>query len=124
MKTPKPSVIRPGQRKPYVKATRQQIDQRRGSVARMLHAGKTKTQIHRAIRQQFNVEWRQCDRDISWLSRPRTLATLKTSEKQADAHDVAVCASASPFEDAAKTLILCELTPSTILEDDWKEQST
>jgi len=119
MKTPKPSVIRPGQRKPYVKATRQQIDQRRGFVTRMLDAGKTKLQIHRAVRQQFGIEWRQCDRDISWLTRPRTLAWLKTGVKLADAHDVPVCVSASPVEDAAKTLILCDLTPSTKLEDDW-----
>jgi predicted phage gp36 major capsid-like protein len=122
--TTKPPIIRPGQRKPYIKATRQQIDQRRGFVARMLDAGKTKSQIHRAVREKFNVEWRQCDRDISWLTRPRTLAGLKTGEKQADAHDVPVCASASPDEDAYKTLILCDLTPSTKLEDCWKEQST
>ena len=63
------AIIRPGQRKPYVKATRQQIDQRRGFIARMLHAGKSKTQIHRAVRENFNVEWRQCDRYISWLTR-------------------------------------------------------
>ena len=71
MTTPKNNVVRPGQRKPYVKATRRQIDQRRDFVARMLDAGATKTIIHRAVRQQFNIEWRQCDRDISWLTRTR-----------------------------------------------------
>lgn len=71
MKTPKPPIIRPGQRKPYVKATRQQLDERTGFVARLLRAGNTKTQIHRAVREHFNVEWRQCDRYISWLTRPR-----------------------------------------------------
>ena len=35
MKTPKPPIIRPGQRKPYVKATRQQIDERRGFITQM-----------------------------------------------------------------------------------------
>jgi hypothetical protein len=49
----KQPIIRPGQRKPYVKATRQQIDERRGYVARLLRAGKTK--------------W-QCDRYIAWLT--------------------------------------------------------
>ncbi len=48
MKPTKPPVIRPGQRKPYVKATHQQIDERRGYIARLLRAGKTKTQIHSA----------------------------------------------------------------------------
>ena len=61
-------IIRPGQRKPYVKATRQQTDERRGFVARLLRAGATKTEIHRAVRQTFGVEWRQCDRYISWIA--------------------------------------------------------
>ena len=69
MKTKNPPVTRPGQRKPYVKATRQQIDERRGYVARLLDAGATKTEIHRAVRQRFNIEWRQCDRYIVWLTK-------------------------------------------------------
>jgi hypothetical protein len=65
----KPLVIRPGQRHPYRKATQSQIDQRRGYVARLLRAGKTKSQIHHAVREKFGVEWRQCDRYIAWLSK-------------------------------------------------------
>jgi len=65
--TRKQPVIRPGQRKPYAKGTRQQIDERIGYVARLLRAGNTKTKIHQAVREKFNVEWRQCDRYISWL---------------------------------------------------------
>ena len=61
--------IRPGQYKPYVKATRRQIDERIGYVARLLRVGRTKTQIHRAVRARFNVEWRQCDRYIALLTR-------------------------------------------------------
>jgi len=64
----KSPVIRPGQKRPYVKGTQTQIDQRRGFVARMLYAGETKTEIHRAMRQRFNIEWRQCDRYIKWLA--------------------------------------------------------
>lgn len=67
--TAKSPKIRPGQRKPYIKATRQQIDERRGYVARLLDAGATKTEIHRAVRQRFNIEWRQCDRYIAWLTK-------------------------------------------------------
>jgi hypothetical protein len=62
-------IIRHGQCKPYVKATRQQTDERRGYVARLLRAGKTKCQIHRAVRENFGVEWRQCDRYIAWLTK-------------------------------------------------------
>lgn len=54
--------IRPGQRRPYHKGTRQQITARIGFVAQLMQARNTKTQIHRAVRERFNVEWRQCDR--------------------------------------------------------------
>lgn len=69
MNNQNPPVIRPGQRKPYVKATCQQIDERRGYVARLLRARKTKFQIHQAVREKFGVEWRQCDRYIAWLTK-------------------------------------------------------
>ena len=69
--SPRLGVIRPGQRKPYCRGTSAQLDQRVGFVARMMKAGATKTAIHRAVRQRFNIEWRQCDRYISWLARTR-----------------------------------------------------
>jgi hypothetical protein len=68
MTAPKPPNIRPGQKRPYRKGSQSEIDQRRGFVARMLYAGETKTEIHRAMRQRFNIEWRQCDRYIKWLA--------------------------------------------------------
>ena len=71
MKTHKQPCIRPGQHRPYVKGTQAQIDERRGFVARMMDEGATKTEIHRAVRERFNVEWRQCDRYIAWLARGR-----------------------------------------------------
>jgi len=71
MTTPDQPIIRPGQWKPYVKATRQQIDERIGFVARLLRDGQTKSEIHEAVRQKFNVEWRQCDRYIALFTRLR-----------------------------------------------------
>ena len=68
MKLPKRRFIRPGQRHPYRKGTRQQIDERHGFAARMLGDGATKMQIHRAVRQRFNVQWRQCDRYLAFVS--------------------------------------------------------
>ena len=65
----KQPVIRPGQRQPYVKGTHRQIDERIGSVARLLRANASRSAIHRAVRQRFNIEWRQCDRYIAWLTR-------------------------------------------------------
>ena len=72
MKIPKRGIIRPGQRHYYRKGTRQQIDERRGFVARMLDAGATKTQVHRAVRDKFNVQWRQCDRYIAFVTGTNT----------------------------------------------------
>ena len=57
-------VIRPGQRRPYVKGTRGQIGQRISFVALLIREGKGKFEIHRLVREKFNVEWRQCDRYI------------------------------------------------------------
>jgi hypothetical protein len=68
MNLPKPPVIRPGQKKAFVKGTRLQIYERRIFVERLLRAGKSKTQIHRAVRKKFNIEWRQCDRYIASLA--------------------------------------------------------
>jgi hypothetical protein len=68
MKIPKRGIIRPGQRHYYRKGTRQQIDERRGFVARMLAQGATKTEIHRAVREKFKICWRQCDRYLAFVS--------------------------------------------------------
>ena len=65
--TTNPTTIRRGQRYPYRRGTRQQIDERIGFTARLLRAGKTKTQIHRAVRKRFSIEWRQSDRYLALI---------------------------------------------------------
>jgi ribosomal protein L23 len=72
MKLPKRRFIRHGQRHYYRKGSQSEIDQRRGFVARMLDAGATKTEIHRAVRDKFNVQWRQCDRYIAFVTGTNT----------------------------------------------------
>lgn len=62
-------VIRPGQRKPYRKATRQQIGERISYTVRLLRGGNSKTTIHRAMKAKYNVEWRQCDRYMACARR-------------------------------------------------------
>jgi ribosomal protein L23 len=54
-------VIRPSQRKPYVRGTRAQIAERVQAVAELLAQGAHKTEIHRAVRARFDIEWRMCD---------------------------------------------------------------
>jgi hypothetical protein len=55
-------VIRKGQRKPYVKATRKQIEQRIEAAALLKFCGLSKCNIHRVFRERYGVEWRQTDR--------------------------------------------------------------
>ena len=68
-----PPVIRPGQRVPYRKGTRQQIEARTQAAALLLFLGFSKTAIHRLFREKFGVEWRQCDR---YLTRARARASV------------------------------------------------
>ena len=58
----KPPIIRPGQRTPYRKATRQQIAQRIESARLLLFCDFDKSKIHRVFREFYGVEWRQTDR--------------------------------------------------------------
>jgi len=52
------AIIRPGQRKPYIKATRQQIAQRVETAALLLFLGLSKSGIHQVFRQFYGTEWR------------------------------------------------------------------
>jgi hypothetical protein len=68
MKSPKPQVIRPGQTHAYRKGSHQEIDQRRGCVARLLAGGLSKMAIHRAVKEKFGCQWRTVDRDIAFVT--------------------------------------------------------
>jgi hypothetical protein len=63
--TQKQPTIRPGQRKPYAKATRQQIEERTQAAALLLFLGLAKTEIHQLFRGKFGIEWRQADRYVA-----------------------------------------------------------
>jgi hypothetical protein len=62
--TTKQPIIRPGQKKGYTKATRQQIEHRIESAALLRFCGFNKSEIHRVFRAFYGVEWRQTDRYI------------------------------------------------------------
>jgi hypothetical protein len=57
----KAPVVRKGQKKPYRKATQQEIDARIEFVASMLSSRSRKAEIHKQCRKKFNVEWRMAD---------------------------------------------------------------
>jgi hypothetical protein len=60
--------VRPGQRVPYRKANRREIDKRRACVARLLARGARKMKIHRLIKKKFRRQWRTADRDIAFVT--------------------------------------------------------
>jgi hypothetical protein len=67
---PKQPITRFGQRKPYRKATRGQIEHRIESAALLLFLGLSKSEIHRIFREFYGTEWRQTDRYMA-LARAR-----------------------------------------------------
>jgi hypothetical protein len=91
MKLPLPGVakqpkIRKGQRKPYRKATRQQIEQRIEGVALLGFCGFRKSDIHRIFREWYGVEWRQTDRYMALArARKRTGSNQAVSASTGDA---------------------------------------
>ncbi len=68
-KEPKQPAIRRGQRWPYRKGTRRQIEQRIEAAALLRDCGFSKYEIHRVFRERYRIEWRQTDR---YLARART----------------------------------------------------
>jgi hypothetical protein len=67
---PKQPITRPGQRMPFRKATRGQIEHRIESAALLIFLGLSKSEIHQVFREFYVIEWRQCDRYMA-LARAR-----------------------------------------------------
>ena len=61
MKTKQP-IIRPGQRKPYTKATRKEVLQRLKAAALLEYWGYEKSEILWFFQEVFGLEWRQAGR--------------------------------------------------------------
>jgi hypothetical protein len=53
---------------PYGKGSQREIDERRGTVARMLARGVPKMAIHRFVKEKFARQWRTADRDIAFVT--------------------------------------------------------
>ena len=101
MKIPKRRFIRRGQKHFYRKGSQSEIDQRRGYVARMLAAGKTKTQIHRAVREKFKICWRQTDRYLAFVSGSCKVKTTRLPRARAE------CSQSMLSEMNAKLRFIC-----------------
>jgi hypothetical protein len=61
----KQPIVRPGQRKPYVKATRREIEQRLKAAAQLESNGWERSEICWFLSEVFGVEWRQAQRYIA-----------------------------------------------------------
>ena len=83
MKIPVRRFIRRGQYHFYRKGTQAQIDERIGYVSRLLRAGKTKTEIHRAVREKFNIQWRQADRYSASVTGTKTATDTRLARARA-----------------------------------------
>lgn len=55
-------MIRKGQHKAYVKATRKQAEQRIGAAVALAYCRFSKSRIRRVFKKLFGVEWRQAER--------------------------------------------------------------
>jgi hypothetical protein len=77
--TTKQPIIRPGQRTPYVKGTKQQIQERIEYLARLIARDNTKGGIHRAMKEKFGIGWRQCERYRAALHGSRARAHARES---------------------------------------------
>jgi len=64
--TTKQQIIRPGQCKPYVKATRKEIQQRLKAVAVLEDSGWETSSIRWFFQEVFEIEWRQAQRYIAY----------------------------------------------------------
>jgi len=60
----KKPVIRKGQKKPFIKGTNQQVEERIEYTATLVAKLYTKTEIHKAITEKYNLDWRTSDRYI------------------------------------------------------------
>jgi hypothetical protein len=60
--TSKQPVIRKGQHKPYIKATRKQLELRTEVAAVLDDYGLSKSEIRDIFRERYGIEWRQADR--------------------------------------------------------------
>ena len=58
-------IIRPGQRKPYVKATRKEVRQRLKAAAVLEDSGWETSSIRWFFQEVFEIEWRQAQRYIA-----------------------------------------------------------
>jgi hypothetical protein len=58
-------VIRPGQSKPYIKATRREIEQRLKAAALFESLEWEKPDIEWFFQEVFGIEWRQTDRYVA-----------------------------------------------------------
>jgi len=70
--TARQPTIRKGQRKPYVRATREQIRERIRKAGQLLDLGMYKSEIHQLFREEYGVVWRQADR---YMARARELSS-------------------------------------------------
>ena len=97
MKPPrKPPTIRKGQKRPFIKATNEQIRERIEFVSRLLVKQLTRSEIHRAVCPKYNVVWRTADNYIACAKKYLLQQAQMTSD---EAKSVGINVLTSVFRD-------------------------
>ena len=92
--------IRPGQRVPYRKGSRQEILKRRKLVAQMIILKAKKMIMHQIIMLHFNRQWRTTDRDIQFVTRMGPKEFLESLNARARVSHVMEIAAATTEQQA------------------------
>jgi len=75
-------IVRPGQRRPFVKPTQAQVEERVVEVENLLRAGPIlKSTIIAHVKKKFNVEWRTAE---EYLARARARLLLRLDQKKSE----------------------------------------
>jgi hypothetical protein len=77
------TTVRPGQRKPYRKATLEEQARRVEYVAHLLVKEKTRCEIHRLVKHKFDIEYLQCD--LTYVKRAKEWLKARCSITAAQA---------------------------------------
>ena len=82
-----PPVIRPGQRKPFKKCTQQQVEERIEFTATLVARQFKKHEIFKALKQRYNLEYRQ---SAEYITRAKAFLTKQATMSKPEAKELAI----------------------------------
>ena len=83
----KPPIIRKGQKKPFKKATAEEVEERVEFTSRLVIRMYSKTEIHKCLKEKFDVEWRMVD---IYIARAKKFLQKQANMSRDDAKQIGV----------------------------------